>query len=240
MTDTLERIGVMAVLGPAAGPIQEQVETMVLAQVGSRALGILRGHLDGQRLLNSLKSRDSEVESEIYGAFEILRIGVQVPFLTLTVALSFVDDNTAIFGFTLSPQRSSIDIVKGALDTMEGSEPGFLTSSAIGDAITAVPPGFAMGVTNDCSFFGQYDGCIGMVLSAEKEAEDGIVHAVLEFESPEQAEAALMNIREGVANPDFVKSAEIIQSSLEETTVTIVIRVNLDEALEVALQAGMS
>ena len=72
LTDTLERIGVIAVLGPAAGPIQEQVDSMVLAQVGSRALGVLSGQLDGQRLVDSLKSPNSEVESEVYGAFEIL------------------------------------------------------------------------------------------------------------------------------------------------------------------------
>ena len=163
-----------------------------------------------------------------------------MPFITLTVALSFVDDNTAIFGFTLSPQRSSMDIVKGALDVMEGSEPGFLTNVSIGEALAIVPPGFAMGVTSDCSFFGQYEGCIGMAMSAVKDGEDGIVHVVLEFASPEQAEAAQMNIREGVATPDLIKGAQIIQDSLEETTVTIVIRVNLDAALEAALQAGVS
>ena len=240
LKEALERQGVLALLGPSAGQILQQVDALGLAEDSSAVLVVLRGSLDAESIINTLRAPESEVGSESYGAFEILKVKVAVPFFTLTVPITLLDSSTAIYAISLSSKRPSIEVVKVTLDAVEGSEPGFLLDPAINQLFRAVPQGFAMTFARDCSIFGEYEGCTGLAMSVMKDGSDGVIELVRGFTSPELAQAALPAIREQVlktgAPATHPKAVEVI---LEGDVVRSRARLDINTALQAALEKGV-
>jgi len=240
--EALEQEGVLDALGPAAGRIQQEVNTLVMAIGDTGLLGLLRGPLDVRDLLNSLKPQGANIESESYGAFEILKLDVEFPLLTLKVAASLLDDTTAVFALGFSPESPSVDLVKAALDTVGGSKPSFLSDPAARQLVESVPQGLITVVARNCDFLGgladqSIAGCTGLAMSAAKEGEDGVINGIMGFESPLVALVAAAIIKEEVAKqteeiPEFLKTTEITQ---EGNLVRLKGTVDIREALSATL-----
>ena len=220
LKEAFERQGILDALGPAAGPIQEQVDALVLAQRGAGALGVLRGSLDAESLINSLKAPNAEVESESYAGFEILKVVLTFPFFTLDIPVSFLNDTTAIFAVSFSPESPSIDAVKAALDTVEGSKPGYLSDPPVKQLIGSVPQGFSMVVTRNCGPPDGPEGCEGSAISQVKEGENVISHMVFGFSSPAMARAARPAIKEEILK-DLREPLELLEVAQEGNLVRV-------------------
>ena len=151
---------------------------------------ILRGALDRQKLVDSLTAPESQVESESYGALEILKLRITLPFLTLKVPVAFLDETTGVFAISLSPEHSSEAELKAVLDHVGESKPGFLADTAILELFQRIPTGVAMVVDVGCQALGRYEGCQRTATSAVPEADYGVVHWVFEFSTSEAAQAA--------------------------------------------------
>ena len=240
LRQALDDLGLLAALGPAGDAIQSQADVLVLARRGSRALGILRGPLDRQKLVDSLTDPQSEVESESYGAFEILKLRISLPFFTMIVPIAFLDETTGVFAISLSPEHSSEAELKAVLDHVGESKPGFLADTAILELFQRIPTGVAMVVDSGCQALGRYEGCQRTAASAVPEADYGVVHWVFEFSTSEAAQAALPTIRQGISGLQGPLSAErVIEGSQRGNTVEIRSTVDISEALSGAIGAAV-
>ena len=240
LKEALERQGVLAVLGPIRAPLEERADGLVLAQRGGVALGILRGPLDAEELIDTIKAPGSVVEPEDYGGFEIQTVQVVVPFLSLIIPISLRDDTTAIFAISLNPENPGINSVKAALDTVEGSNPGLLSDPAVNQLVEAIPWGFATFAANDCGRVGRLEGCTGLAISAVKAGEDGVIHWAFGFSDPELARGAFQTIAarvEGLAGPSV--SFKDIESSLEANIIRLRATVDISDVLEAVLGRGL-
>ena len=232
-------LGGLAILGPIAGPLQEQLHQVVLAtdqEVG--VLGVLRGPVNIEALVRSVEALGGGVESETYGEFQIQTLEVKTRFLTLALAISPLDEMTAVFAISLTTENTSADLAKAALDTLEGSTPGLLSDPVAGRLVLAVPQGFAMLVSVDCAFiFEELTGCTGVSISSRREGESGIISGVLAFGASELAQEALLAIQEGLAaeDPDVMELFEDTEVILEGNLIRLTSEVSLDEALSAVL-----
>ena len=231
LKSALEERGLLRILGPAAIPIEEQVDSIVLALGGPGVLGILSGTLDAPKIINSLKFPGSEVETESYGAFEITKLKVVSPFITINGALSTLDETTAIFAVSLSAGSPSEEVIKTVLDVIEVSTANFLEDPFVQRLFAGVPAGVGMTVGRDCELFGAFDECTGVALSATRDGEDGVITGILEFASAEAAKAALPAIREMIEKFD----PEDLIAEVEGNRVRLSAVVNVKSALRVAL-----
>ena len=230
LRDALEQQGLLGILGPAAGPVREQGGALVLAMGGPGAFGVLRGALDISRFTEALKAPNTEVESEVYGEFEILKVSIKFGIFALTLPISALDDTTAIFAVSLSPQRPGVDVVKAGLDTAQGSAPGFVDDPALARLLRRVQPGFAVVVSRNCDLPGDFPGCTGFAMSAARDDEGAAIDLALEFAVTAEAEDAANSLREGLSEGPLTLMGErrIIQDG---RTVTIQGRAPLDEGL---------
>ena len=128
---------------------------MVVATGVVSVMGVLRGPLDASELISALTAPNSEVEAEQYGQFQILKMDAQFPLLTIPLGVTLVDETTVVFAASFSPQVSSVDTLKAALDTLLGLEPPFLSDPVLGRLFESTPDGFGVMVSRDCSLFAQ-------------------------------------------------------------------------------------
>ena len=162
LREAFEEQGTLAAFGPAAETIEQQVDALVVAQGDRGVLGILRGPLDIEAIVARLTTSAADVESENYGGYEIRRLDVETAFFTISLGISPLDDITAFFAISFSPDNPSADVVKGALDTVGGQSPGYLSDPLARQLFEGVPRGFAMLIARDCSLFvGEFEGCKG-------------------------------------------------------------------------------
>ena len=232
LKEGFERLGILAALGPAAGPIRKQVDAMVLGAGGAGVLGVTQGKLDVPSLIGSLRPTGAPAEPDVYGEYRIWKVGLDLQFVTLRLALSLLDESTGIFAISFSGESTAIDGVKAALDTVDGKAPGLLSDQEISQLLGAVPPGFVVMVTKDCSAYGDHEGCTGLVASAMRVGDDAVVSWVHRFSSPSLAQAALSAIRAqastlgGASEPP-----KIIEGFAEGSLVRIKARIGIGEAL---------
>ena len=219
LREALEEQGVFAFLGSAADPIQEQGDVVVLASGGGGVLGVTRGPLNAEEFINALKAPGSEVESESYGAFEILKVEVEI-FLRFSLAISLLDDTTAVFGISFSPATPSVDLVKAALDTVDGSTPGFLSDPAVEQLVDSIPQGFSMVISRKCGSPDVVEGCTGSAISHIKRGAGVVSNEVFGFSTPEMAEAALPAIEEEVSN-DFKEPLALLGITQEGNLIRV-------------------
>ena len=230
LKSVLEEQGLLSILGPAAVQIQDQVDSIVLALGGPGALGILNGPLDASKIMDSLKFPGSEVEAESYGTFEIAKLKVVSPFITVNIALSTLDETTAVFAISLSAGAPSEEVIKTALDVFEGSKANFLEDPFVQRLFAGVPAGIGMTIGKDCGFFDDFEECTGVALSATREGEHGVLTGTLDFSSNDAAQAALPAIQAMVEKFEPVSfSAEVVGNKVRINAV-----VNVSSALRVA------
>ena len=235
-----DELGLLAALGPAGDAIQSQADVIVLARRGSLAVGILRGALDPPKLVNSLQAPGSEPESESYGTFEILKVRIALPFLTLKVPVSFLDETTAIFAISLSPEHPSDAELKAVLDHVGESKAGFLADPAKKELFERVPVGFAMVIDTSCKALGPYEGCEESAASAVHEADHGVVHWAFRFSTSEAAQAALPTIRQRIGELERPLTAErVIKGSQRGNIVEIMATVDIGEVLSGAIGSAV-
>ena len=234
-------LGGLAILGPIAGPLQEQLNQVVLATDEEAGIvGVLRGPLNIGALVRSVETLGGGVESETYGEFQVQTLEVKTRFLTLSLALSALDETTAVFAISLTTESTSADLAKAALDTLEGSTAGFLSHPVAGQLVVAVPQGFALLVSLDCAlFFEELAGCTGISISSQREGETGIIGGVLAFGTSELAQEAVLAIQEGLAaeDPEVTGLFEDTEITLEGNLVRLKSEVSLDEALSTVLDS---
>ena len=235
LRDALEQQGLLGILGPAAGPVQEQGGALVLAMGGPGAFGVLKGALDIPRFTEALKAPNTEVESEVYGEFEILKVSVKFGIFALTLPISVLDDTTAIFAVSLSPTRPGVDVVKAGLDTAQGSAPGFVDDPALARLLRRVHPGFAVVVSRNCDLPGDFPGCTGFAMSAARDDEGAAIDIAIEFAVTAEAEDAAYSLRDGLSEGPLTLMGER-QIILDGRTVTIQSRAPLDEGLLAAFE----
>ena len=229
LKEALEKQGILTLLGPASGPIQDQADTMVIASGGAGVLGVLRGDLEATALLDSLKAPGYETEPESYGQFELYKLDVDLSFLTLNLAISFVDDMTAVFSLSFSPESSSVDVLKAALDVVNGSQPSFLSDPLVNQLVRNTPQGIATTVAKDCTPLEEPSsqnaivGCLGLAASSVLVGGDDVaISWTVEFSSPAAALAALPAIKEQVAKLGGGSSpSEAIEGSVDGKTVRV-------------------
>ena len=220
LKEALERQGVLATLGPVTGLVKERVDAMVLAPYESGALVVLRGPLDAEALIDSLKAPDSEVESERYGGFDIFHLTVQYSFFSLSVPIAILNDTTAVFAISFSAANPGVDAVKAALDAVGGSQPNLLSDPALDQLVNAVGPGFSVVVNRGCDASSAWEGCTGVAISQMKEGEYVISHEVVGFTGAELAEAALPAIREQTLG-DVREPSELLEVTQEGNLVRV-------------------
>ena len=239
LREAFEEQGTLAAFGPAAETIEQQVDAVVVAQGDRGVLRILRGPLDIEAIVARLTTSAADVESENYGGYEIRRLDVETAFFTI----SPLDDITAFFVISFSPDNPSADVVKGALDTVGGQSPGYLSDPLARQLFEGVPRGFAMLIARDCSLFvGEFEGCKGYAVSATIEEERGVINGVLGFTTPALAELALSGIRAAVEedSKDVPEILEATKVTLEGDVVRLRTIASVNEALSAVLGLGDS
>ncbi len=182
----------LSILGPVADLVTEQVDAALLAQAGPGIMVVIRGRLDPQTVLDAL---GAEVRIDSYGDFEIWNVKVSVGPLSATVAVSLLDDTTAVLAVGLSPAMTSGDLARAALDVVTGERPGYLDSAMRGLA-ERLPRGFNMTLSRPCTGFSEtpeIQGCVGVAFSSNLEIDDGalLTTFVFGFPAPEAALEAL-------------------------------------------------
>ena len=243
LREAFEEQGTLAAFGPAAETIEQQVDAVILAQGDRGVLGILRGPVDIEAIIARLTAPGADVETEQYGVYEIRRLDVETAFFTISLAISPLDDTTALFAISFSPDSPSIDVVKGALDTVGGQSPGYLSDPLARQLFEGIPRGFAMLIARDCSLFvGEFEGCNGYAVSSTIEEEKGVITGVLGFTTPALAQLALPGIQAAVAE-DAKDVSEVLGATkvtLEGNIVRLRTIVSINEALSAVLGLGDS
>jgi hypothetical protein len=231
-----EREGALAVLGPLSGPIQKQVELVAVAQGERGLLTVAQGPLDIPGLIASVKAAGAQVTTEAYGPFQISIARLTLPFVTLNVAVGVFNETTAMLSLSSGAGPASVDAVKQALDTAQGSKPAFPSDPAL---LNAVPPGISMAFGNDCAhLISVLQGCTGFALSTTRAGDKGTIQAALAFSTPEQVKAAgpvvqelLKQGLEGV--PSLGADARIV--ALSENVMVLQSSIDLSQAILKAL-----
>ncbi|MCE2463248.1 MAG: hypothetical protein J4F46_04950, partial [Dehalococcoidia bacterium] len=88
LKEALDNQGILALLGPVAGPIQDLTDAMAMASSEDGVLVALRGNLETAAFLDALKTPGSEPESESYGQFQLYDFDVNIALLTINMAVS--------------------------------------------------------------------------------------------------------------------------------------------------------
>ena len=235
LSESLDRLGVLAALGPAAGQLKEGLDAILIAQGGQGILGVLRGDVDPGELVESIKTPASQVESEDHGEFEVLTVGVELPFFSLVLAVARLDDTTVLFGVGSSVEGSS-GLVKSALDAATGAAAGLASDPSVRALLDGLPQGFAVTLDPGCSLLRDIEACTGSVVSAKADGEQGAVHGVFLFADAEAASAGLPAIEETasqIGGPSSPLSA--IEATVDGSSVRIEGTVELEAALAWAM-----
>ena len=227
LREALEREGVLAALGPAAGPIEEQVDTLALATGGVGVLGVVQGRLDVQGFIEALKPPESEVSTESYRQFEILQVDLEF-IITLKLAISLLDRRTAVFAISFSSEVPSADLVKAALDAVDETAATYLSHPVMDQLLDGLPQGFFTLVTRGCGSPPEHEGCLGSAISQAMEDEEVVSTAIFAFSSPQHAGAALPSIKAEVSEEDSVNSFQVSQGG---SRVRLVTRGDVREAI---------
>ncbi|MDA2936885.1 hypothetical protein MYX75_01295 [Acidobacteria bacterium AH-259-A15] len=221
LKEALTRSGALLDLDLVVGSFEEQVDTLILAWafgVGDR-LWVLKGSLDTEELINSLKAQGAvvESESESYGAFGIWKVDTKFSTLTLNLTITPLNDSTVIFARRDFPSEGlgGVDAVRAALDTVKGSRPGFLSDESLKRLFESAPLGFHMMVYRHCDI----DDCEGFVVSHTKEGEDLVFNMILGFSDPVIAQGILSGLKEemltqGNMNPSDILEATVVGSKV--------------------------
>ena len=238
LKEALEEQGILALLGPLSGTIQDRADTMVLASDGAVMLGVIRGNLEAAALIASLGVPRSETEPESYGQFELHKLDVDLPFLKLNLAVSFVDDTTAVFSLRLSSESSSVDVLKAALDVLNGSRPSLLSDPLVNQLVRNTPQGIATTVAKDCTPLvgiasqNVIEGYLGLTASSVPvDGDDVAIIWAVGFSSRAAALAALPGIEEQVAKLGGDSLSGGIEGSVDGQTVRVRALVEASDAL---------
>ena len=234
LSSSLNRLGVLAALGPAAGQVRDRVDSILIAQGAGGVLGVLRGEADPRSVAEAIKSPDSELKIESHGEFEVLSVQVQVSFFSLVVALARVDETTALFAVGSSLEGAS-ELVRASLDTATGAAPGLSADPSVGRLLFEVPPGFAVTLDPRCDLLPGLESCTGAAVSATLDGELGSVHGVFIFSSPKAAQAALPVIGERAGQIGGSSAPSDVQAAVDGSAVHIEGAVDLEAALEWAM-----
>ena len=234
LSSSLDRLGVLAALGPAAREVRESVDSILIAQGPRGILGVLSGDADPRRVAESIKSADSELKVESHGEFEELSVQVQVSFFSLVVAVSRLDERTALFAVGSSFEGSSA-LVKASLDAATGAATALSDDPSIARLFFELPPGFAVTLDPRCDLLPGLDGCTGAGVSATLEGGQGTVHGIFTFSNPEAAQAALPAILERTGQIVGSSPSSEVRRSVDGSVVRIEGAVELEIALEWAM-----
>lgn len=230
LRSSLDRLGVLTVLGPGVGEVRDSVDSILIAQGAGGILGVLRGEADPRSVAEAIRSPDSEIKIERHGGSEVLSVQVQVSFFSLVVAAARVDETTALFAVGSSSAGAS-DLVRASLYTATGAAPALSANPSIGRLLFEVPPGFAVTLDLRCDLLPGLERCTGAVVSATLDGEMGSVHGVFKFSSPEAAQAALPVIWERAGQIGGSSSPADVQASIDGSAVHIEGAVDLEAAL---------
>ncbi len=238
LSASVDRLGVLAVLGPAADQLRDRVDAILMAQGPGGVLGVLKGDVDPRSVAEAIGSPGSPIESEGHGEFQVVTAHMETPFFSLVVAVSRVDEATALFAVGPSLEGSS-GLAKASLDTASGAAPGLSEDPAIGRLVQDLPAGFALTLDPRCGLLPDVEGCLGAGVSAALEGERGVVHGVFMFNNPAAALAALPAIVESAGRIGGISSPSEVRSAVDGSVVRIEAVVGLEAALEWAIgQAG--
>jgi hypothetical protein len=211
LTGALDRSGVLGDLGRMLG-FPEGVDALVLAWafgLGDR-LWVLRGALDTEELVNSLKAGGAVVELESYGAFEIWK--VETRFTSLTQKLTIVDleGSTVLYAQSIGAEGlSGADSVKAVVDTAKGSKPGILSDDALEQLFESAPLGFHMMVNRTCDI----DDCAGFVVSHTAEGEGLVFNMVLGLSDPVTAQGLISGLTEEMLTQGNIDPSDILEAT---------------------------
>ena len=176
----------------------------------------------------SLGVPGSETEPESYGQFELHKLDVDLPFLKLNLAVSFVDDTTAVFSLRLSSESSSVDVLKAALDVVNGSRPSLISDPLVNLLVRNTPQGIAKTVAKDCTPLvgtasqNVIEGCLGLTASSVPvDGDDVAIIWAVGFSSRATALTALPGIEEQVAKLGGGSLAGEIEGSVDGQTVRV-------------------
>ncbi|MCE2405051.1 MAG: hypothetical protein J4F43_07825 [Dehalococcoidia bacterium] len=234
LSASVDRLGVLAALGPAADQLKDGVDAILMARGPGGVLGVLKGDVDPRRVAEAIGSPGSRIESEGHGEFEVISAHMETPFFSLVVAVSRVDEATALFAVGPSLEGSS-GLAKASLDTAAGAAPGLSGDPAIGKLLLDLPAGFALTLDPRCGLLPEVEGCIGAGVSATLQGEQGVVHGVFMFREPAAALAALPVIVESAGRIGGISSLSEVRSDVDGSVVRIEAVVGLEGALEWAI-----
>ena len=238
LSASVDRLGVLAVLGPAADQLRDSVDAILMARGPGGVLGVLNGNVDPRRVAEAIGSPGSPIESEGHGEFQVVTAHMETPFFSLVVAVSRVDEATALFAVGPSLEGSS-GLAKASLDTVSGSAPRLSEDPDIGRLVLDLPAGFALTLDPRCGLLPEVEGCMGAGVSASLEGQRGVVHGVFMFHDPAAALAALPAIVESAWRIGGISSPSEVESAVDGSVVRIEAVVGLEAALEWAIgQSG--
>ena len=227
-----EEQGGLSVLGPAAGPVEEMVDSLVVAEGDPGLLAAVRSASGVQSLVDGVLPQNLNVESETHGPFEITSLEISLPILSLKIAGSLISDRVALITVSTSATGAVVDQIKVALDTAQGEGSGIISGPLMQQLIEVVPAGFTVLVARDCTVaFDDYEGCGGFVMSTTREADHGIIDAALGFETPQLLQAALPRIEAEMDTGLEPGSLGATEVSVQGNLLLLRTRVDISEAI---------
>ena len=231
---SLDRLGVLAALGPAGEEVRDRVDSILMAQGPGGVLGVLEGDADPRSVAEAIRSPGSELKAERHGELEVISTHVQVSYFSLAVAVSRVDETTALFAVGSSLEGSSA-LVKASLDVAAGVSAGLSSDPSIGRLILDLPAGFAVTLDPRCELLPGLEDCNGAGVSATVDGGQGRVHGVFMFRNPDAALAALPAILDGAGQIGGTSTPSDIRAAVDGSVVRIEGRAGLEDALEWAI-----
>ena len=238
--ETVEKESVLSSLGPISGVVLDQVDSIAVAGDEEGILAVSQGFEDVQGLISPLSSLGANVDTETYKGLEISAVGIQSPFFNVSFAVSTIDDSTSVFGISFEAGEAGPDLVRATVDVVSGDVDGALSGPILARLADNIRLGLAVLLSTDCTSLGVVEGCSGVAISATKEGDDGVIHGLFVFPSPEVAQIALPLVEAELSNlgseDSPVKSVEAV---LDGDTVLARVVVDVATALEIASQLAM-
>ena len=182
--------------------------------------------MDTEELINSLKAKAAVTETESYGAFEIWKVDAKFSTLTQKLTITGVDDSTVIYarGFPAEGQGGA-DAVRAALDTLNGSRPGFLSDEALKQLFESAPLGFHMMVYRHCDI----DDCVGFVVSHTKEGDNLVFNMILGISDPKVAQGVLSGLKEEMLTQGNINPSDILEATVVGSKVRLRVKADVNK-----------
>ena len=225
----LEELGVPGIVPTAVISLLDGAG-VVTGPAGDGSLAVLDGSIDVESLLQLASGFGFALggpEPEQYRDHQIWNIDA----FGLTLAVGEADATTVVLSSGLfSGNVSSLDLVKGSLDSFDGLAPRWLDDPINGRLLNRLPSGFVTTLLARCGDLARLTpvidlpGCAGAAASAESLGADGVViYGLIAFDDATLASAGLKLAMQQIEADGGLHFGEVTAGQEEELVWTRVL-----------------